>query len=235
MGRRLCLLAVLLTLSVTALGCSAGSSASPSSEPGSAGAPSIEPTSTPTAPTSTPDGGGLPQIGCLGPRPDLAAILAVDASQRPACFGRANLTFQAVVVGAATDCVPIQVQPRWLWCPPAAFLAVPGTASWPESDDVAHATGSASGGPIFAAAAVPLLEMYAAPGSGIGRGQFADGTKVQVVGHFDDPAASTCRLLNAQPGIRAPTPAEVVLACRQAFVALAVRRASAMEVPKSGQ
>jgi hypothetical protein len=177
----------------------------------------------------TPDTGGLPLLGCLDPHPGVTAILAVDPSQRPACYGRSNLTFRAVIVAAEVDCVPVQVQPQWLWCPPVAFLTAPATASRPGSENDARVSG-----PVWvatsltaASAAVPMLEMYAAPGSGLRRGQFVAGAKVQVIGHFDDPAAATCRILAVQPGWGAPTLAELVLTCRQAFVAVAVVATSA--------
>lgn len=226
MDLRLKLLATVLTLSAAVLGCApAVSPAAPS------GAPGAEPTS--AAPSSMPpaspaETGGLPLIGCLDPFPDLAAILALDPGQRLECFGRRALTFPAVVVEAAVDCAPVQVQPVWLWCPPAAFLAVPGTAaSWPGGEHGAWADSSTppDHGLTFAAAKVPMLEIYAPPGSGFDRPQVIGGAKVQVIGHFDDPAAAACTLISAQPGVRAPTPQEVVLACRQAFVVIAVRPA----------
>jgi hypothetical protein len=80
---------------------------------------------------------------------------------------------------------------------------------------------------MFASAAVPMLEMHAAPGSGVDRGHPGGGAKVQVIGHFDDPAASACRVVSVQPGFQAPTLAEVVLACREAFVVTAIVPGSA--------
>jgi hypothetical protein len=219
MGPRLTLMVSLLAISAAALGCSAAN-------------PSLQPSTdlTTALPTSTPDAGGSPLVGCLGPRPDLAAILAIDPGQRPACFGRSAVTFLAAVVAAQVDCVPVQVEPAWLWCPPAAFLAPPGTAdSRPGSDSIAGATRSALTDDtlMVAAVGVPMLEVYVAPGSGLDQAQFVPGAIVQVTGHFDDPAAAACRVVAAQTEGRLPTPAEVVLACREAFVMTSVQPGSA--------
>jgi len=79
---------------------------------------------------------------------------------------------------------------------------------------------------ILAAAGVPMLEVHVTPTSGLDQAQFVPGAPVLVTGHFDDPAATVCRVVAAQPGWRLPTPAEVVLACREAFVATSVEPAS---------
>jgi hypothetical protein len=228
MHLRLRLMASAITLSGAILGCAAVASPSvPSGSPGAGPTSSAGPTSTETSstpPASAGDTASPPPIGCLGPLPELAAIVALDPGQRLACFGRRALAFQAVVVEATVDCAPVQVQPAWLWCPPTAFLAAPGTAvSRPGATRGVWADGSlpADHGLTFAAARVPMLEIHAPPGSGLDRPQPA-GARVQVIGHFDDPAAAGCRLIRAQPGMRPPTPQEVVLACREAFVVIAV-------------
>lgn len=219
MGPRLTLMVSMLAIS--ALGCSAAN-------------PSLQPSTdvTTALPTSTPDAGGSPLVGCLGPRPDLAAILAIDPGQRPACFGRSAVTFLAALVVAEVECVPVQVEPAWLWCPPAHFLAPPGRAdSRPGSDSIAWATRSAPTDDTLMLAFVsgPELAVYVAPGSGLDQAQFVPGAIVQVTGHFDDPAAAACRIVAAQPepGWRPPTPAEVVLRCREAFVVTSMGPGSA--------
>jgi hypothetical protein len=174
---------------------------------------------------------GSAPIGCLGPRPDLAAILALDASQRLSCFGRSALTFQAIVVAAEAECGPVQVAPAWLWCPPIAFLtAPPMAASWPAPENGASADGPAhtKGGLTLASLCCEMLGIHAAPGSGLDRALATPGAIVQVIGHFDDQAALACRVVGVQEaGFQVPTPAEVVLACREAFVVSAVVPGSA--------
>ena len=203
MGARLTLVVSMLAISAAALGCSA---AKPSLQPSEVSSQGPTPTDvTTTLPTSTPDAGQSPLVGCLGPRPDLAAILAIDPSRRPACFGQSDVTFLADGTTAEVECGPGQVEPAWLWCPPAAFLAPPGRAK-----------------------AATMLAAYLAPGSGLDQAQFVPGAIVQVTGHFDDPAAAACRIVRAAPPEwPVLTPAEVVLACREAFVVTSVRRESA--------
>ena len=127
----------------------------------------------------------------------------------------------------------MHVEPAWLWCPPAAFLVVLGTAaSWPESDPVAWTYHSASPDnslKIAFSGNLQTLEAYAAPGSGVDQVQFVPGGIVLVTGHFDDPAAATCRVVGAQlqPDLQVPTPEEVMLHCREAFVVTSVRPVSA--------
>jgi hypothetical protein len=223
MGWRPTLMVSALAVSAVALGCS---TASPSVQPPDMSSQGPTPTETAVAlPTSTPDAGGSPLVSCLGPRPDLAAILAVDPGQRLTCFGRADVTFLAAVAAPTVDCVPVQVEPAWLWCPPAAFLAVPGVAGLrPKTDPLTWASRSALTADMFllAAAGAPMLEVHVAPSSALDQTQLVPGAIVLVSGHFDDPAAATCRVVAVQPGWRSPTPAEVVLACREAFVATSV-------------
>jgi hypothetical protein len=70
----------------------------------------------------------------------------------------------------------------------------------------------------------PTLEVYAAPGSGVDRTQFVPGAVILVTGHFDDPAAAACRVVaQPAPDVQVPTAAELVLACREAFVVTSVR------------
>ena len=189
----------------------------------SAANPSLQPSDVvsqgPTPTDVTPEPVRSPLGDCPSQRPDLALILALDPGQRLACFGRSALTFQATAVATEVDCNPIQVDPAWLWCPPAAFLTPPGPAAfWPGSGRVA-----------FVGPNLPMLAVYTPPGSGVDQAQFFAGASIFVTGHFDDPAAAACRVVAAQPepNLQVPTPAEVVLACREAFVVTSVQRGSA--------
>lgn len=207
-----------LVLSAAAIGCSA---ANPSLQPSDVVSHAPTPTDLNSLiPVVAPEPVRSPPGGCPRTRPDLASILALDGGQRLACFGRSALAFQATAEAGVFDCIPIQVDPAWLWCPPTALLAAPGTAaSWPGSDPVAPPM-IAFVGPIG-----PTLSVYAAPGSGIDQAQFVPGAIMLVTGHFDDPAAAACRVVAAQlePDLRAPTAAEVVLFCRESFVVTSMR------------
>lgn len=229
MRRRLGLMLGVLVLSAAAIGCSG---TNPSLQPSGVVSHGPTPTDLTSAmPTVAPEPVRSPLGGCPGPRPDLALILALDPGQRLACFGRLALTFQATAVATEVECHPIQVDPAWLWCPPAAFLAPPGTAaSWPGSDPVAWTHRSAPPDDTLMIAYVggPTLEVYAAPSSGVDQAQFVPGAIMLVTGHFDDPAAAACRVVaQPAPDVQVPPAAEVVLVCRGAFVVTSVRPGSA--------
>jgi hypothetical protein len=205
-----------LVLSAAVLGCSAANPSLQPSDVVSHGPTPTDPTS-PT-PTVTREPVRSRLAGCPGPRPDLALVVALDSGQRLVCFGRAALTFQASAVATEPECVPIEVDPAWLWCPPVAFLASPGTVAGTLDDTLA----------IAFVDDVLTLEVYAAPGSGVDQAQFFGDAIVLVTGHFDDPAAASCRVIAArqEPGLQAPTAEEVVLACRESFVVTSVRPGS---------
>jgi len=239
MPPRLGVMLGVLVLSAAAIGCSA---ANPSLQPSDVVShrPPTDVTSALPPPSDlnslipavAPEPVRSPLGGCPSPRPDLALILALHHGERLACFGRSAVTFQATAVATEVDCVPIQVDPAWLWCPPAAFLAPPGTAgSWPGLDAVAWTHRSAPPDDTLMIAFIggPTLDVYAAPGSGVDQAKFVRGAIMIVTGHFDDPAAASCRVVAAQlePDLRAPTAAEIVLWCREAFVVTSVRSGSA--------
>jgi hypothetical protein len=223
MRARLGLILGVLVLSAAAIGCSAAN-------------PSLQPSDVVShGPTPTDLTSPIPAVAPDCPRPpqDLTLILALDPGQRLACFGRSALTFRATAVATEVDCNPIQVDPAWLWCPPAAFLTPPGTtAFWPGSDPAAwthRSTPPSDSLRIAYVGDVATLEVYAAPGSGVDQAQFFPGAIIFVTGHFDDPAAAACRVVGAQqePDFQVPTAAEVVLACREAFVVTSVQPGSA--------
>ena len=218
-----------LVLSVAAIGCAATNPALQPSDPVSHGPTPTDLTL--ATPTVAPEPVHSPLDGCPGPRPDLASIVAMDPGQRLACFGRSAVTFQATTVATEVDCVPIRVEPAWLWCPPTAFLAPPATAaSWPRSDAAAwtHRSAAPDDTMMTAFVGVPMLEVYVAPGSGVDQAQFLPGAIMLVTGHFDDPAAAACRVVaQPAPDVQVPPAAEVVLVCREAFVVTSVRPGSA--------
>jgi len=135
--------------------------------------------------------------GCVNPPPDLATIVAFDPAARLACFGGSPLTFSAVVGKAISDCgVGPRVEPTW-FCLPGVFLVVPDPK---------------------ASADLPPLDVYWNPNSGLKPASFVVGASVTITGHFDDPAAATCKVTEVPAGQSPPAPVQVVLACREAFI-----------------
>jgi hypothetical protein len=70
---------------------------------------------------------------------------------------------------------------------------------------------------------VPMLEAYLAPAAESARAQLVPGPTILVTGHFDDPAALTCRVVSVGAGSPSPSPSEVIQACRASFVVTDVK------------
>ena len=125
------------------------------------------------------------------PAPDLYAIMMLSTLARLACFGSRELTLEGTTGGCFVS-VPASVDPGWL-----------------------NSVGCSIAPDGYDPQAVPspgALVLRFADGGGVDADQ-----RVTVTGHFDDPAASTCR---STPGFEsdAPAPAFMVLGCRTQFV-----------------
>jgi hypothetical protein len=197
------LVLVALLLSACSVAASTVSPAPPSAAVGASGspaAPTVSARPAPTVATRTPPTSPMPS-GCSNPPPDLAAIVVLDPAARLACFGASTLTFQATIFKPISDCgVGPRIAPAW-FCLPGIFLAVPDAS--PDS-------------------ALMALAAYWDPSSRLTPASFPIDKTVQITGHFDDPAARTCHVTSGSG--KSPEPvAQVVLACRETFVATAVR------------
>ena len=219
-------------LSAALLACSAASVPSTSSpavsQPTAPSPAKSAPTASPEAATAAPSSSSA--VACPGSLETLAAILALSRDQRLSYFGGSTINFRAVVVPGSVDCIPVTVKPAWLWCPPAALLAAPPTAA----TDPGLGSGLAvdpstprGGGFVFASSAdVAMLEAYLAPAAASARAQLVPGPTMLVTGHFDDPAALTCRVVSVGAGSPSPSPSDVVQGCRASFVITGVTAGS---------
>ena len=167
--------------------------------PATSALPSPPLTSAPSVVAATPPATATPS-GCVNPPPDLAAIVALDLDARLACFGGSSLTFEATVLKPISDCgIGPRIAPAW-FCLPGIFLAVPGASS---------------------DSGLMPLDAYWDPSSGLKSASFPTGATVHVTGHFDDPAARSCHATSGA-GQSPDSAAQVVMACRETFVATAV-------------
>lgn len=145
---------------------------------------------------------------CINPPID--AITLVFQTDPVACYGGADLTFPAHFTGGvgAIDC-PAELEPAWFACQAFVTLSgLPGTAQVPEVRLAAR-----SRAPFYFAVLHPRVESF--------RHQL--GGAVSVTGHFDDPAAQTCRYaIWSVPSESPPPSEEVVLRCRSTFVITAM-------------
>jgi hypothetical protein len=137
---------------------------------------SAQPTPGLSAATETP--ASTVPADCVIPPPDLETI--IEASQRgeaAACYTGLDLQFDALWTSAGVVDCPGQIEPAWLYCPADVALELPLLGS-PR--------------PKLGRA---LLLAVVPPASGISAERYF-GIDVRVVGHFDDPAAQTCRIVS---------------------------------------
>jgi hypothetical protein len=124
----------------------------------------------------------------------LTALLPLEALH---CFGRNDITVTGTV---DTPCCsgpnPIRVTPEWLAGPAPAFLRQEGPVTF-------------------------VVEFRADPGAELEVPERGD--VVRVIGHFEDPAATSCRAeideeASGGAPVQLPNPARVILDCRATFV-----------------
>jgi hypothetical protein len=179
-----------------------------------AGAPSTVPSPTRTAPTTdartpspstSPSPSPTPLTGCVSPPTDLTTLIHLlertDLSTDPpgdpvACYGNAPLTFDATWGGGGEADCPTGPEPAWLACSPYSLRPFGDTRKL--------------GAPELFVAVDPSVSLSVL---------FTESfPQIRVTGHFDDPAAQTCRETH-QPDAQSLAPvAKMVEGCRRAFV-----------------
>jgi len=145
-----------------------------------------------------------PSAECIDPPPDLRTL--INQTDPAACYGDTPITIEAEVVGVgAIDCAPIE--PAWMGC--SALVALQPIAA-----------AAATTGIVLAATTGPpgLPQMFAAihPETALEADQIM-GRPLRITGHFDDPAAQTCR--QTEPIFdQATVPPPDTSSCRNLFV-----------------
>lgn len=166
-----------------------------------------------TSPSATATGGDsvpseparTPSSECINPAPDLLTL--INQTDPVACYGDTPVTVEAEVTSiGAIDCAP--VEPAWFNC--GAWVGLQPIAAQARSTGFVLA---ATRGPNQA------LWMFATihPDTAVAP-QDIVGRQLRVTGHFDDPAAQTCRETAAPFGGPATPPDEVIASCRNLFV-----------------
>ena len=158
----------------------------------------------PDPPPATPEA-SIPE-DCVNPPPDVGTLIEQD--QRAACYGDAELTVEAhaALLQGAIDC-PGDLQPSWFACGGTIVELYPLDSARVPSPIILAARSPHSG---------PALSAVIHPDSGIDLHRGLD-APVTAIGHFDDPAAATCRYLS-WPDPQPPAPEDVVANCREVFV-----------------
>jgi hypothetical protein len=145
-----------------------------------------------------------PSSECINPPVDVLTL--VYQSDPVACYGNAPLTVDAYLSGVgAIDGPCLYVEPAWLACDSWVSLDVVRKTATTTSIILAYVTTS---NPLLAA-----IHPTAEP-----RDQFMD-RNVRVTGHFDDPAAQTCRYAAGSGWPDAEfTASDLISSCRRTFV-----------------
>jgi len=158
--------------------------------------PSPSVTSTPSSSaTPSPEPTASLPAYCVS-EPDLADLreLIWPTTDAVACYGDTPLTFEASWGGGGVADCPKMPEPAWLACSAYSLRPVGETGK----------------------VGVPELFVAVDPASDFPQPEA--GTDVRVTGHFDDPAASTCRETETGGGETPAPAAETVEHCRRQFV-----------------
>ena len=169
----------------------------------SAATPTAPPPSpTLTAPPTPSD--RTPSAECINPPVDVLTL--AYQSDPLACYGDAALTVDAYLTGVgAIDGPCLDVEPAWLACGSWVALDVVRQTATTPSIVLAYVS---IYNPFFAA-----IDPTAEP-----RDPFIE-SNVRVTGHFDDPAARTCRYTAGSGLPNAEfTASDLISGCRQIFV-----------------
>jgi hypothetical protein len=178
-------------------GCAAAVSSSPSAPASPSFAPSVVPSpqasASPGVPMPPSPRGETSTAACVNPPPNIAALS--ELADPVSCYGNAPLTLDAHLVGPAQVDYVVNVEPAWLG-EPSTYLDMIGETS--------------KNGPFMLAAVAPAIA--ASLSSHLN-------SNVRISGHFDDPAAQTCREIGRVPGMGTPEPpAGTIEHCRSTFV-----------------
>jgi hypothetical protein len=156
---------------------------------------------------------------CVNPPTDVSTL--IEQRRPAACYGNADLTLEAhaTTFQGVMDC-PGALEPVWLGCGGQQVELYPldQTGELPEFLLVARSrnNGQALFGVIHPEYDIDLHRGLDAP--------------ITVTGHFDDPAAATCRYTD-WPGGDQPDPAETIEGCRSRFVITSLELLDLSEVP----
>jgi hypothetical protein len=146
----------------------------------------------------------VPAGPCPSAPTTLQQLLDIGAAKAASCFGQTSLTVRAY----SSDCGGCggtgfpRHAPEW--------IANPGGASWYIST-----TPTSPGGPGTRMGVWPLPSAHLTPP--------AEGTPVEVTGHFNDSVSSTCRIIPFVGGTALPPTSVAVAGCRQAFVVTSIK------------
>jgi hypothetical protein len=160
--------------------------------------------SSPSAIASPSGPAQTPSAECINPPPDVLTL--INQTDPVACYGDEPITVDAELGGVgAIDCAP--VVPAWFAC--GAWVALEPIAAQARTGGFILAATTGPSPPSLYAAIHP--DALAAAANAMGR-------PLRVTGHFDDPAAQTCRQTEGPFGGPPDPPEAVIASCQSLFV-----------------
>ena len=202
MSQRQMRVVFLMLIAAATAACGAGATSTvPSAVPSPTRIAPITDARTPRPSTSPSP--STPLADCVNPPTDITTLIDLQSTgpldppgDPVACYGNAPLTFDATWGGGGEADCPTAPEPAWLACSPNSLRPFGDTRKLGAPELFVAVDPSVSLG-------VLLTESF---------------PQIQVTGHFDDPAAQTCRETN-QPDAQSLAPvALIVEGCRRAFV-----------------
>jgi hypothetical protein len=175
--------------------------------------PSVVPSPTRAAPTTdartpspstSPSHSLTPLADCVNPPADITTLIDLQSTgpldppgDPVACYGNAPLTFDATWYGVGQADCPTAPEPAWLACSPYSLQPFGDTRKL--------------GAPGLFVAVDPSVSLDVLLTESF--------PQIRVTGHFDDPAAQTCRETNRVDGAPSLAPAAMTVErCRRVFV-----------------
>jgi hypothetical protein len=197
-------LAVILGAAVAACATSPGSSQPQAAVP--SGSPQVTNLPDGPSPVAAPLPTKVPTAtlltDCVTPSTDIDTLIQMERTgpQEPgsdpvACYGSARLTFDATWLGGGEADCPTAPEPAWLACSSYSLQAPGDTRK--------------VGPPQL------LVAIHPSANLSIPSEPFA---QVRVTGHFDDPAAQTCRETQLGDAETLAPAADTIARCRRVFV-----------------
>ncbi len=202
MGQRQVRFLLITLIAVATAACGAGATSTVTSAAPSPTRPAPTTDARTPSPSTSPSYSSTPLAGCVNPPTDITTLIDLESTgpqvaggDPVACYGDAPLTFDATWLGGGEADCPAAPEPAWLAC--SAFsLQAPGDTRKvgpPQLFVAIHPSASPS---------IPS-EPYA---------------QVRVTGHFNDPAAQTCRETQLGDAATVAPAADTIERCRRVFV-----------------
>jgi hypothetical protein len=145
--------------------------------------------------TPSPLPTGTPAADCVNPPVDITSL--IDVADPVACYGNAPLTLDATWYGFGVADCPAAPEPAWLACSPYSLQPFGDTRKL--------------GAPQLSVAVDPSVSLSVLLTESF--------PQIRVTGHFDDPAALTCRESQLGGGAETLAPvADTIEGCRRTFL-----------------